>query len=96
MKLLLWNVQGIRKSGKLTVENQITNQESDIVILTETNLLPSQEIFPSLSQESNHHCIYSSNQQRGTGVLILLNSNCKMIGCPLIDPNGRYIAISIC
>jgi hypothetical protein len=73
------------------------NQDSDIVILTETNLLPSQKIFPSiLSHNSDHQCICSSSEQRGTGILILLNSNCKLVGCPLIDPNGRYIAISIC
>jgi exonuclease III len=97
MKLLMWNVQGIQTRGYFTDENQLTNQESDIVIVTETNLLPSQKIFPSLlSRNSDHQCICSLSQQRETAVLILLNSNCKLVGCPLIDPNGRYIAMSIC
>jgi exonuclease III len=94
MKFLLWNVQGIRKSGIMKVENQLLHSKPDVAILTETNLLPNQ-INPFSLLSKNHTCLLSCNEQRGTGVAVILSSNCRIISQPVTDPKGRFIAVSI-
>jgi exonuclease III len=98
MRIILWNIQGAR-NGSMIVEEQLNSTHFDIAILTETNLIPNQPPpFPSITNNPNFKTVWSSNEQRGTGVGIILNNNnnnCQLINDPLIDEGGRFIAISV-
>jgi exonuclease III len=95
MRIVLWNIQGARH-GSVIVEEQLNSTHFDIAILTETNLIPNiPPPFPSITNNPNFKTAWSSNEQRGTRVRIILNNNCQLIKDLLIDKDGRFIAISV-
>lgn len=96
MRIVLWNIQGA-KHESVIVEEQLNSTHFDIAILTETNLIPNiPPPFPSITNNPNFKTAWSSNEQRGTRVRIILNNNnCQLIKDLLIDKDGRFIAISV-
>jgi exonuclease III len=95
MRIVLWNIQGARH-GSVIVEEQLNSTHFDMAILTQTNLIPNQPTtFPSITNNPNFKTVWSSNEQRGKGVGIVLNNNCQLINDLVIDEGGRFIAISV-
>jgi exonuclease III len=94
MKILIWNVQGLRKGGWMEVAKQILALKADISILTETNLLPSQSLsFSSLVP--HHFCVSASSIQRGTGVTIVLGPSCETVSNPIQSNDGRKLEVAV-
>ncbi len=95
MKIITYNVNGIRSALSKGLANYIQSEQADIYCLQETKAQPDQ-IDTSLFEVAGYNCYFHSAEKKGySGVALLCKEKPKNIeiGCgnPLYDREGRVI-----
>jgi exodeoxyribonuclease-3 len=95
MKLISWNVNGIRAAGKVHFPKWFVEERADIVCVQETKAHPSQLEETLLHPDSYHSYWHSAAKAGYSGVAIYSKKeplNIKTgIGIPEIDSEGRVL-----
>lgn len=95
MKLLSWNVNGIRAAGRAGFLNWFGEQNADIVCLQETKASPTQ-LDGQLLHPLNYHSYWHSAQKAGYSGVVIYSKTEPLriqegIGVPEIDTEGRVL-----
>lgn len=95
MKIVTYNVNGIRSAVSKGLANYIQSENADIYCLQETKAQPDQ-IDTTLFEVAGYNCYFHSAEKKGySGVALLCKTkpNHVEIGCgnPLYDREGRVI-----
>ncbi len=95
MKLISWNVNGIRAAGRNGFVDWFEKQDADVVCLQETKATPEQ-LDESLLHPGNYHSFWHSAKKPGySGVAFYMKKEPLRlqvgIGIPEVDDEGRVI-----
>jgi exodeoxyribonuclease-3 len=95
MKMISWNVNGIRAAGKVHFSDWFNEQNADVVCVQETKAFPEQ-LTESLLHPNGYHSYWHPAQKAGySGVAIYTKKEplrLQMgIGVPEIDSEGRVL-----
>jgi exodeoxyribonuclease-3 len=95
MKLVTWNVNGIRSVGRKNFFEWFKEQEADLVCVQEIKARPDQ-LEENLLHPGNYHSYWHPADKPGySGVAIYAKKEplrvINGIGCPTIDAEGRVI-----
>ena len=97
MKILSWNVNGLRAVYQRNFLEIIDRLSPDIICLQEIKASP-QQLPPELQQLSNHFCYFNSAQKKGySGVAIYSKEKPLSIrndfGLERFDQEGRFLQL---
>src|SRR4051812_18578012 len=95
MKLVSWNVNGIRAAGKVHFSNWFEQEDADIICIQETKAYPEQ-LTENLLHPMGYHSFWHSAQKAGySGVAVYSRKEPLRIqtgiGIPEIDQEGRVL-----
>lgn len=96
MRIISYNVNGVRAALQKGLTNWLATQNADVVLLQETKAQPEQIDTAAFEAIGLPHCYYHSAQKKGySGVAILSKTkpNAIVVGCgmPQYDEEGRIL-----
>ncbi len=95
MKLLSWNVNGIRAAARKGYESWFAQQKADVVSLQEVKANPEQ-LEPALLHPKGYHSFWHCAEKKGySGVAVFSRQEPQNVryglGIPEIDREGRFL-----